>query len=182
MLHLQIFTDGSVNTQLRVGYGAYFMISDLNESIESLKDKVKVRRFMQTSSTKLELQTLLWALGEIVSLANRSAVILTIYTDSQNIINLPSRRNYLEQRNYFSGKNKRLNNYDLYQEFYRLTSQLNCKFVKVKGHQASERKNKIERLFSLVDKASRCALRKNFCSDKKLSMSALYQKGDIQEY
>jgi ribonuclease HI len=161
MFHLQVFTDGSVNTQLKVGYGAYFVLSDLNASIDSLKDTVKVRRFEQTSSTKLELQTLLWALSETVALTNRSDMVLTAYTDSQNIIGLPGRRDRLEQSNYFSSKNKRLNNYELYQEFYRLTSQLNCGFVKLAGHQASSKKDKIDRLFGLVDQASRRALRED---------------------
>jgi len=162
MLHLQIFTDGSVNTKLKVGYGAYFVVSGLNVSIDLLKDTVKVRRFLQTSSTKLELQTLLWAISETVILVNRSDIVLTVYTDSQNIISLPGRRGRLEQSNYFSGKNKRLNNYRLYQEFYRLTSQLNCRFVKVVGHKASGKKDKIDRLFGLVDQVSRHALREDF--------------------
>ena len=162
MLHLRVFTDGSVNTQLKVGYGAYFVVSDLNESIDLLKDTIKVKRFAQTSSTKLELQTLLWALGKTVTLANSRDMVMTIYTDSQNIISLPGRRDHLEQNNYFSGKNKRLNNYKLYQEFYRLTLELNCKFVKVVGHQSSSKKNKIGKLFSLVDRASRRALRENY--------------------
>jgi ribonuclease HI len=166
MLHLQVFTDGSVNTQLKVGYGAYFVVSDPNVSIDSLKDTVKVKCFVQTSSTKLELQTLLWALSETVALADRSNMVLTVYTDSQNIISLPGRRDRLEQRNYFSSKNKRLNNYELYQEFYLLTSGLNCTFVKVVGHQASGKKDKIDRLFGLVDQASRRALRENFAYKK----------------
>ena len=160
MLHLRVFTDGSVNTQLKVGYGAYLMVSDLNASIDSLKDTVKVKRFEQTSSTKLELQTLLWSLEEMIALANGSDITLTVYTDSQNIIGLPGRRARLEQSNYFSSKNRRLNNYELYQKFYRLTARLNCEFVKVIGHQASHKKDAIDRLFSLVDQASRRALRK----------------------
>jgi hypothetical protein len=48
MNHLQIFTDGSVNTQLKVGYGAYLAIANLATPIESLKDTVKVKRFEQT--------------------------------------------------------------------------------------------------------------------------------------
>ena len=161
MHHLQVFTDGSVNTQLKVGYGAYLVVSDLSTSIDSLKNTVKVKRFEQTSSTKLELQTLLWALSETIALANESDMVLTAYTDSQNIIGLPGRRARLEQSNYFSSKNKRLNNYALYQEFYRLTSWLNCGFVKVVGHQASSKKNEIDRLFGLVDQASRRALRED---------------------
>lgn len=162
MLHLRVFTDGSVNTQLKVGYGAYLVISDLNTSIDSLKDMVKVKRFEQTSSTKLELQTLLWSLGETITLANGSDITLTVYTDSQNIIDLPGRRARLEQRNYFSSKNRRLNNYELYQEFYRLTARLNCEFVKVVGHQTSSKKDEIDRIFGLVDRASRRTLREDF--------------------
>jgi len=159
MLNLQVFTDGSVNTRLKVGYGAYLMVSDLSAPIDSFKDTVKVKRFEQTSSTKLELQTLLWSLSEMIALANGSDIALTVYTDSKNIIGLPGRRARIEQSNYFTSKNKRLNNYELYREFYRLTSILKFELVKVVGHQASSKKDKIDRLFGLVDKASRRALR-----------------------
>ena len=162
MCHLQVFTDGSVNAQSKVGCGAYLLVPDLNMPIDSLKDTVQVRRFKQTSSTKLELQTLLWALRETIASASGIDITLTIYTDSQNIIGLPERRSRLEKSNYFSSKNKRLNNYELYQEFYLLTSRLKCELVKVVGHQASSKKNKVDRLFGLVDRASRCALRKEY--------------------
>ena len=61
---LYIFTDGSVNTRSKVGYGAYLVISDLETPVGSLKDSVNVKRFEQTSSTKLELQVLLWSLSK----------------------------------------------------------------------------------------------------------------------
>ena len=166
MLHLQIFTDGSVNTELKFGYGAYFVVSDPDIPLDSLKNTVKIKRFTQTSSTKLELQTLLWAMAETVSLINRTDLVITVHTDSQNIISLPGRRDRLEQRNYFSSKNKRLNNYELYQEFYQLTSRLNCFFVKVPGHQVSSKRDKVDRLFSLVDQASRRALREDSYSPR----------------
>ncbi|MDV6345299.1 ribonuclease HI [Nitrosomonas sp. Is37] len=162
MNHLHIFTDGSVHTQSKVGYGAYLVVADLATPMESLKDSVKVKRFEQTSSTRLELQTLLWALNETISLTDSGEMTLTIYTDSQNIISLPGRRIRLEQNDYFTSKNKRLNNYELYQEFYRLNAKLNCRFVKVTGHQPSSQKDEIGKLFSLVDRASRRALRENF--------------------
>jgi len=95
-------------------------------------------------------------------LAGGSNFTLTAYTDSQNIIGLPERRASLEENNYFSSKNKRLKNYELYQEFYLLTSRVKCELVKVVGHQASSKKNKIDRLFCLVDRASRRALREEY--------------------
>ncbi|MFT6207782.1 MAG: ribonuclease HI [Colwellia sp.] len=162
MLHLQVFTDGSVNTQLKVGYGAYLVVSDQNVYSDIHKDRVKIKRFEQTSSTKLELQTLLWALDETIALVDGSNIKLTLYTDSQNIIGLPGRRIALEQKHYFSSKNKRLNHFELYQEFYRITSGIKCQFVKVVGHQVSSNKNEIDRLFGLVDKGSRRALRDEF--------------------
>jgi len=150
-----LLTDASVNTQSKIGYGAYLAVSESGQTIESLKERVKVRRFEHTSSTKLELQTLLWALGDIHALRGK----VTVYTDSQNIMGLQGRRERLEQNDYRSKKNRRLNNYQLYQEFYRMTDQLDCKFVKVHGHQVSNQKDDIDRLFTLVDRASRNALR-----------------------
>jgi len=155
MDELMLFTDGSVNTHSKIGYGAYLAVSERGLSLDSLRLRVKVRRFEHTSSTKLELQTLLWAIGDIQAL--RSRVI--VYTDSQNIIGLQGRRDRLEQNDYRSKKNRRLNNYKLYQEFYRMTDQLDCEFVKVRGHQVSNQKDDIDRLFTLVDRASRNALR-----------------------
>ncbi|MGB6010344.1 MAG: RNase H family protein [Desulfobacterales bacterium] len=150
-----IFTDGSVNTHSKIGYGAYLAVSERGLSLDSLRPRVEVRRFEHTSSTKLELQTLLWALSDIQALGSR----VIVYTDSQNIMGLQGRRDRLEQNDYRSKKNKRLKNYELYQEFYRMTDQLDCEFVKVRGHRVSNQKNDIERLFTLVDKASRNALR-----------------------
>ena len=116
-----------------------------------------MKRFEQTSSTKLELQTLLWALGDIPASGRR----VIAYTDSQNIIGLPGRRDRFEQNDYRSKKNKRLRNHELYQQFYRMTDGLDCEFVKVHGHKVSNQKDGIDRLFTLVDRASRNALRQD---------------------
>ena len=155
MDELMLFTDGSVNTQSKVGYGAYLAVSERGLSLDSLRECVKVRRFEHTSSTKLELQTLLWALEDIQALESK----VVVYTDSQNIMGLPGRRERFEQNSYRSKGGRLLNNYELYQEFYRMTDQLNCKFIKVRGHQVSNQKDDIDRLFTLVDRASRNALR-----------------------
>jgi ribonuclease HI len=101
-------------------------------------------------------------------------LILTIYTDSQNIITLPSRQTRLESNNYISRNHKPLANAELYQEFYRLTGDRSHRlsngnsniytankyiFVKVKGHKISSEKDKVDQLFSLVDQAARRRLR-----------------------
>jgi len=154
-----LFTDGSVNTRSKIGYGAYFAVLGRKLSLESLKKNIKVQRFENTSSTKLELQTLLWALSDIQALGCK----VVVHTDSQNIIGLPDRRERLEKSEYRSKNNKLLNNYELYQDFYRITDQMDVELVKVRGHQATRHKDEIDRLFTLVDRASRNALRKEAC-------------------
>ena len=155
MNELVLFTDGSVNARSNIGYGAYLAVHEGAPSPDSLRARVKVRLFENTSSTKLELQTLLWALSETQAIGGR----VTVYTDSRNIMGLQGRRKRFEQNNYRSGKNRLLNNYELYQEFFRMTDQMNCEFVKVRGHQVPEQKDEMDRLFTLVDRASRNALR-----------------------
>jgi len=152
-----LFIDGSVNPQLKIGYGAYLTVPEEELSLDSVKTSVKVKKFEQTSSTKLELQTLLWALSDNQALGHR----VMVYTDSQNIIGLPGRRDRFEQNDYRTKKNNRIKNYKLYQKFYKKVDQLDCEFVKVRGHKVSTQKDKMDRLFTLVDRASRNALRRD---------------------
>ena len=152
-----LFTDGSVNTKSKIGYGAYLFISEDGLSLDSLKRHIKIKRFEKTNSTKLELQTLLWALNDIRPYKNE----VIVYTDSQNVIGLLKRRERLEKNNYLSKENKLITNHQLYQEFYKVTDHLNCQFVKVSGHKRLNQKDYIDQLFTLVDRASRNALRKN---------------------
>ena len=121
--------------------------------------KIKVKKFEETSSTKLELQTLLWALGEIDI---KSSQHIVIYTDSYNIIGLPGRRERFEQNDYFSKNNRKLNNFELYQGFYQITDKFDFKLVKLKGHKKRKKKDHIDKLFTHVDRASRDALRKEY--------------------
>jgi ribonuclease HI len=155
MDELMLFTDGSVNTRSGIGYGAYLAIFEPGLSLNILSSQVQVRRFENTSSTKLELQTLLWALGDVQTLGKR----VRIYTDSQNILSLCERRDRFEQNDYRSKNNRHLNNYELYQEFFKMTDSLDFEFIKVRGHKASHQKDETDILFALVDRASRNALR-----------------------
>lgn len=151
-----LFTDGSVNTKSKIGYGAYLVLTEQELSLDLMMKLVKVRRFENTSSTKLELQTLLWALNDIQA---GSKVIA--YTDSQNIMGLQGRQDRFEKMNYRSKNNRFLNNKELYQDFFRVIDKLEFKAVKVTGHQASNKKDDIGKIFTLVDKASRHAMRRD---------------------
>lgn len=154
-----LFTDGSVDTKTRIGFGAYLAISESELPLANVKAKVKVKQFANTSSTKLELQALLWAMDDGLSLNSQRMMRIAIYCDSQNIVGLPARRSGFEQRDYFASTGKRLNNAELYQQFFRVIDQFNCHIIKVDGHKPQHSKNDIDRVFSFVDKASRFALR-----------------------
>jgi len=145
----KLFTDGSVNPQKRVGFGAYMTVSNEDEV-----SKIEIKKFEKTSSTQLELQTLLWALESL-----KITTGLSVYTDCQNILGLPARREGLEKKNYHSKTGKALKHSQLYKQFFTLTDKYPCKFIKVKGHKKSHLKDEVDNLFTLVDKASRDALR-----------------------
>lgn len=150
-----LFTDGSVNTKSDIGYGAYLLVSEDELFSDGLTSKVLLKRFENTSSTKLEMQTVLWAFSEVSEIEGK----IILYSDSQNMIGLPSRRERLEKNDFYSKQNRRITNWELYQAFYQLTDEMNIEIKKVSGHKRTGSKNDIDRLFTLVDRASRKALR-----------------------
>ena len=144
-----------MNPQKKIGFGSYFLYQD-TDTIETAKENILTKKFIDTSSTKLELEVLLWALDDCMLKDKK----IYVYTDCQNILVLESRREKLESNNYKSSKGKLLNNHKLYKEFYEKIDKLNCTFIKVKGHKPSIEKDNIDDLFTLVDRTSRDALRK----------------------
>jgi len=151
---IKLFCDGSVNPQKKIGFASYFIYTQ-NDTIELAKDNIKTKKFENTSSTKLELEGLLWALDDKKLIGEN----ITIYTDCQNILGLGQRREKLESNNYKTTTGKILKNHTLYKQFYEKMDTLNCTFVKVKGHKPSQDKDNIDKLFTLADKASRNSLR-----------------------
>ena len=152
---LYLFSDGSVNTSTNVGFGAWLIVNQDELLAAGLKPEINIKRFENSSSVKLELETLLSAFSNIQGFEGK----ITVYTDSQNIIGLPGRRSRLEKNNYYTKSGRRIHNFELYQQFYQYLDEMNCEFIKIKGHKKSGLKNNIDRLFTLVDRASRNALR-----------------------
>ncbi|MDQ7066839.1 MAG: RNase H family protein [Sulfurimonas sp.] len=126
---LYLFTDASVNPQKNFGYGSYLIMDETQLLSDILLTDIKSKRFEDTSSTKLELQTLLWALDEIDTQDTK----LIIYTDCQNIIGLNNRREKLEKSNYMSKTNKQIKNHILYKKFYKKMDLMQVEFIKVEG-------------------------------------------------
>ena len=159
-----LFTDVSVNPGLKLGVGAYVMIpaSFLEASsdvigIPKIPGRLKVRRFEGTSSTRLELQTVLWALTENRREPQGS---LTIYSDSQCVSGLLKRKSRLTAGGFLSKKTSRqLGNASLYRTFYEFHDKQGFQVIKVDGHSGSRADDIAHRIFSFVDREARKALK-----------------------
>lgn len=154
-----LFCDGSVDPPSKIGFGAYLLLNqnELNLYGSSVyQKKIQTVKFISTSSSKLELQILLFAL-ENINLENGK---LTIFTDSQTIANLLNRREKLESNRYISrSKNKEIEHADLYQKFFLFYDELGFNVIKLKGHQKKSEKDIYHEIFTLIDRSSRKALR-----------------------
>lgn len=159
-----LFADVSVDPKLRIGVGAYLAISAsffeaplriLNS--DEVANLIKVKRFEDTSSSKLELQTVLWALQEQPGPLKRK---ISLYTDSQCVSGLLKRRPRLMASDFLSKRTGRpLKNALLYRSFYECYDALGFDVNKVQGHTRARAGDTIQRIFSFVDKMARKKLK-----------------------
>jgi ribonuclease HI len=164
MKDIALFTDVSVNPELRLGVGVYLVIPASFLEVSScvidraeISDRIKVRRFEDTSSTKLELQTVLWAMQEQQKALKGK---LRIYTDAQCVSGLLKRRPGLLAADFLSRRTKRpLRNAPLYRAFYELYDALGFEVIKVDGHTRARAHDTVHRIFSCADKKARKALK-----------------------
>jgi ribonuclease HI len=164
-----LFTDVSLDTGHKCGIGAYLFIPvsffrEKNHSIsrEEIAEKLKIRRFQNTSSTKLEVQTVLWALDEIEkTIPKQGPMTLHIYTDSQCVVGLPGRRSRLSSCGFRSKKTgQSLKNADLYRTFYEHQDRTGFTIIKVAGHTRASSRDTVHHIFACVDQEARNALKR----------------------
>jgi ribonuclease HI len=164
-----LITDASMDPQLKCGVGGYLFLPAASMDaghdaidITTVMENLVVRRFTNTGSTQLEIQTALWALGEYRDTLRISGHgELSLYTDSQCVAGLLRRRPGLEKKEYISGKKKgEMKNASLYRRFYALHDELGFRIVRVAGHSPSSSHDMLQRLFSRVDREARKALRR----------------------
>ena len=159
-----LFTDVSVNPQHKLGIGGYLLVPveflksephDIEQG--ELSAQVKIKRFTETSSTKLELQTVLWALEDFRDkLTGLAPGTLQIYTDSQCVAGLLGRRKRLTENDYISKRSGQpLPHALLYREFYAAYDRLNFQLNKVTGHSPACTHDTVRRIFSYVDREVR---------------------------
>jgi len=155
-----LFTDVSLNPKLKLGVGAYLVVpaAFLEVSPHSIErsqitDQLVIQRFEGTSSTTLEVQTVLWSLEDYRSgLKGSKLGKLQVYSDSQCVACLLRKRPGLEAKGFLSKRTShQLKNACLYRRFYEFYDELGFEIIKVAGHTRSCSHNTVNRIFSLVD-------------------------------
>lgn len=163
-----LFTDVSVNPRLRLGVGACLLLPlqflnvprhELDPA--GLSGQIFYRRFTDTSSSKLEMQTVLWGM-EIYRAQVPDPVRgeLQLYTDSQAVTGLLGRRAHLEENRFLSGRSGLpLDNATLYGKYFATWDELGFEIVKTTGHSRASSHDSIQRIFSIVDRGARRTLK-----------------------
>jgi ribonuclease HI len=163
-----LFTDVSVNPQRKLGVGGYLLLplpylEVVPDNIQQteVSARLKIKRFADTSSTRLEIQTVLWALENLEEeLAGLAPGALRIYTDSQCVAGLAGRRTGLEQQGFIAKRSGLpLTNAPLYREFYAASDRLGFQLIKVPGHSRASSHDAVRRIFSYVDREVRKELK-----------------------
>ncbi len=159
-----LFTDVSLDPKRRRGLGAYLFvpvsfIEAPHHSIakSAASERLVVRRFEDTSSTKLEVQTVLWALEDLQSeLKLNHTATLQVYSDSQCVAGLLRRRPALTAKGFISKRtNHELTNASLYRKFYEFHDKIGFEVNKVAGHSRACSHDTVHRIFSFVDRKVR---------------------------
>ena len=167
MSSFALFTDVSVNPQRKLGIGGYLLVPITFLEIDphdieqrELSSRIKIKRFAETSSTKLELQTVLWALEDSrEELTGADHGSLRLYTDSQCVAGLVKRRARLTDSDFVSKRSGLpLTNAPLYRDFYASYDRLGFGLIKIPGHSPVCTQNTALRIFSYVDREVRKAL------------------------
>ncbi|TLD40640.1 MAG: hypothetical protein JETT_3103 [Candidatus Jettenia ecosi] len=168
-----IFIDSSYNPERRLGVGGFLCIPNCSDEVLENKnvleelyspDAVKTRIVEHTTNTRLELQTLLWAL-ESLKLDTETKTYgemgsITVYTDCRTAVDLLRRRKRLESVHYLSKrKGTILENADIYKSIFTLYDQFSPKLVWIKGHTPGKDRVGIQKIFSEVDRLVRNLLR-----------------------
>jgi len=128
-----------------------------NEIIQNLW----LRKFENTSSTQLEVETVLWSIENFL---NQHIVTenfkLNLYSDSQCVCGLLARKSGLIKKGFRNAKNEILKHAELYKKFYEYHDFLHFDVIKVTGHAPKNTHDTIHRIFSFIDNEVRQEMRK----------------------
>lgn len=124
---IEIYTDGSCHTQLLVGAWAAIVFIDSEKILFQGTDS-------NTTHNRMELLAVIEAVNYVEKkyLFNRK---MLVYSDSQYVVNLLTRKEKLKARNFITNRGTPIQNADLVTRLIKQIESHNLEFVKVKAHQ-----------------------------------------------
>ncbi|WP_317897295.1 ribonuclease H family protein [Aurantibacillus circumpalustris] len=124
---IRIYTDGSCHTQLLLG--AWAAIIFIGEEKIILQGDVE-----ETTHNRMELLAVIKAVN-YVDERNFNSSKIEVYSDSQYVVNLLSRKEKLKQKKFITNKGTEVQNSDLVKLLIELIESHDIDFTKVKAHQ-----------------------------------------------
>ncbi len=126
---IEIYTDGSCHTQYRVGAWVAIILAGMEKKL--LSEIVK-----DTTHNRMELLAVIKAI-EYVKAHYPGIRILKVYTDSQYVTGLTTRKEKLLSTDFITTKGAALQNADLIKAFFKISSST-VEVIKVKAHQKND--------------------------------------------
>jgi ribonuclease HI len=124
---IQIYTDGSCHTQQLIGaWGAIVLINDKKVVLSNIET--------DTTHNRMELLGVIKAV-EYLKENNLANTVIEVYSDSQYVVNLLTRKTRLKQNNFITKKGTLIQNSDLVQKLIQQIETHTINFTKVKAHQ-----------------------------------------------
>jgi ribonuclease HI len=143
---ITFYTDGSCNAAHRVGaWAAIILCHDEKKILQGTAHN--------TTHQRMELAAVISAFQHIRQ-NNLSAFPMSVYTDSQYIVNLPARKEKLRSSAYITGRQTILPNADLLEIFFTCCEGLNITLVKVKAHQRQQGNENLNREADMLCRAA----------------------------
>jgi len=124
--NVQVYTDGSCNTKLKIGaWAALILIDEEQIVLQNIE--------LETTNNRMELQAVISAINYINEKFDVDKI--DIFTDSQYVTNILIRKDKLSTSDFITKKGNILNNSDLLKQLILQIETNNIQFIKVKAHQ-----------------------------------------------
>jgi ribonuclease HI len=125
--NIRVYTDGSCHSQLLIGAWAAILFIDGAKVI--LKGDET-----NTTHNRMELLAVIRAI-HFIDNKNLGADKIEVYSDSQYVVNLITRKEKLKRKNFITNKGTAIQNIDLVQILISQIESHTIDFIKVKAHQ-----------------------------------------------
>lgn len=123
---IEIYTDGSCHTQLKIGTWAAIILANGQKTVIDGYEK-------NTSHNRMELLAIIRSIDFLKEekLGDKEIIV---YSDSQYAVNLPGRQEKLKKKSFKTNKGNEIRNIDLVNQFLEYAESYCIVFNKVKAH------------------------------------------------